>query len=410
MLSMETNLHLHIRLAGAGIDVNDLAVWAASARNEIVQEVLAQALWELQDKHFTEVQAGRSELVCPRCGVVHQSGKSVVKRGQRKRQVRTSSGTVRFFLLQVTCLDCGATRTPYSEALGLAARQRVCEELLNLLCEGVTKLSYRKTTDLAKQWMGANVSPRRLHREVQERGKAIEFTEGPDFKVMVADSTRVPAGELERGEEACIALQLQGTTTRAGRPCTQKRVVGVGVGMGAWEEALATATEPQLIITDGQQGLHTLVAEAYPGVRHQQCEWHVTHSLKHMLALDGMGVVERKEWAKKLSALINQAGPKAREQYKRFAARLQGYHRVHTLLRNATDYILYREPSEVRTSSHAEREMREINRRTDVGVRWSVPGVTNMLRLHLAQRHNADDYHRVWSPPRPITWSLASML
>jgi hypothetical protein len=44
-----------------------------------------------------------------------------------------------------------------------------------------------------------------------------------------------------------------------------------------------------------------------------------------------------------------------------------------------------------------EREMREINRRTDVGVRWSVTGVDNLLRLRHSRRINPDDFERVWS-------------
>jgi hypothetical protein len=31
-----------------------------------------------------------------------------------------------------------------------------------------------------------------------------------------------------------------------------------------------------------------------------------------------------------------------------------------------------------------EREMRELNRRTDVGARWSVPGIMNLTKLRLA--------------------------
>jgi hypothetical protein len=39
--------------------------------------------------------------------------------------------------------------------------------------------------------------------------------------------------------------------------------------------------------------------------------------------------------------------------------------------------------------------MREVNRRTDVGVCWSVTGVWNLLTLKLERRHNPDDYARV---------------
>jgi len=38
--------------------------------------------------------------------------------------------------------------------------------------------------------------------------------------------------------------------------------------------------------------------------------------------------------------------------------------------------------------------MREMNRRSDVGVRWSIPGVRKMLMVKLARKY----HHRRWSP------------
>jgi hypothetical protein len=70
------------------------------------------------------------------------------------------------------------------------------------------------------------------------------------------------------------------------------------------------------------------------------------------------------------------------------------------MLRAAAAKVLYPRPSRERTTGAIEREMREINRRTDVGVQWSVSGVDHMLRLRHAQRINPDDFERVWSPVR----------
>lgn len=70
---------------------------------------------------------------------------------------------------------------------------------------------------------------------------------------------------------------------------------------------------------------------------------------------------------------------------------------AHTMLRNVADYVLsQRRPSE-RTTSVIEREMREINRRADVGARWSEPGIDRLLRLRHSKRINPDDFDRVWS-------------
>ena len=67
------------------------------------------------------------------------------------------------------------------------------------------------------------------------------------------------------------------------------------------------------------------------------------------------------------------------------------------MLSNVASYVTSaRRPSE-RTTSVIEREMREINRRTDVGARWSEPGVDRLLRLRHSKRINPDDFDRVWS-------------
>jgi hypothetical protein len=57
-----------------------------------------------------------------------------------------------------------------------------------------------------------------------------------------------------------------------------------------------------------------------------------------------------------------------------------------------------------------ERVMREMNRRTDIGVRWSVPGVRGMLMVKLARKY----HHGRWSPKAaadtnpPVRFTLAA--
>lgn len=53
------------------------------------------------------------------------------------------------------------------------------------------------------------------------------------------------------------------------------------------------------------------------------------------------------------------------------------------------------------TTSPVEREMREINRRTDNGARWSVPGVRNLIGLDLVRRFDHAQWHQLWQLPEP---------
>jgi hypothetical protein len=56
-----------------------------------------------------------------------------------------------------------------------------------------------------------------------------------------------------------------------------------------------------------------------------------------------------------------------------------------------------------------EREMREINRRSDVGARWSIPGVDHLLRLRHSKRINPDDFNRVWSTVQKPAFHLVPL-
>lgn len=406
MLPVETELHVRIKVDGEGLRINDLVEALFERRDALTEQVVAQVLWQVQEARLGEILAGRAEITCRGCGVVETGAAAVVRRGRRRRCVRTSMGRIGFDLRQVTCRACGKTWCPFVEMLGLAPRQRVLEELLRRLVDWVTELSYAKTTRLAGEWLGETVSPRTLHAEVQRRGSKVAFTEEAPVRTLVADGTKVPAGSKQRGEDVSVAYQLQGRRSEAGRPRVSKRVVGFGTGYGHWQETLATESEPELLVTDGERGLRELASWYYPDARHQRCEWHVPYSLGHMLGLDGMSVDRRRRESRRLSGILARGGAQAKREYRRTAERISGYPRARTLLDNAEPYVLYDPPSEERTTSVVEREMRELNRRTDVGARWTLRGIGNLLKLRLAKRHNPDDYQRVWTPLQKPAISL----
>lgn len=397
MLPVEAVVRFMVTVQADGMRVNDLAAWAFGEKDAWAQHVMGSVLWQIQERHLQAVLDGGAELACTGCGVVGSGRGAFLRRGSRARTIRTSSGGVRFRLLQLTCRECRKTWSPFAEHLGLRARQRIAEELTRRLVDWVTELSYAKTCRLAGEWLGDTSSPKTLHAHVQARGSEVTFTEAAPLSVLVEDGTKVPAGPKPRGEDLVVAFQIQGRCEVLGRPVVQKRVVGMGLGYGCWEEALATAGEPDLVVTDGELSVRRLVAGYFPEARHQLCEWRVPYTMAHTLGLEGMAVEERTELAKALSGLLARRDPKALA----FADRLDGYPKTQAFLRNAAPYILDPTPAQERTTSVMEREMREVNRRADVGVRWSLRGIANLMRLRLAKRHNQDDYERLWRPLRP---------
>jgi hypothetical protein len=408
MLRAETELRVVLKVGRECLEINDLVSTVFERKDEVCGQIVAAILWRVQEAWLDEVLREEAELVCRGCGVVETGAEAMLKRGRRKRRVRTSVGRLEFDLRQVTCRSCGKTWCPFAERLGLNPRQRVLEELLRRLVDWATELSYAKSSRLGEECLGATASPRRIHQEVQERGAAVEFTERGPLETLVADGTKVPAGRKPRGEDVSLAFQIRGRRVENGRPAVDKRVVGFGVGWGHWQETLATVQAPEVLVTDGEPGVAELATRYFSDTRHQRCEWHISYGLRHALGKDGLRVEERKPLAGKMSGILGRGGARARKQYRTFTEGLEAYPTAYSFLTNAEPYILYSPPSSERTTSIMEREMRELNRRTDVGARWSIAGISNLLKLRLAKRHNPDDYERVWSPLQTPALTLVS--
>jgi Transposase, Mutator family len=406
MLTLETSIQLSWNVTVSTAGINDLANGLPQIGRELALELGAKVLEQAQDEHLERVFAGEAEIVCGRCGVVHAGPDANLGcRGHRPRKLRTSSGMLCFALRQVTCRECDRTWSPYPELLGIKPRQRVSEELERKLVEAVTNQSYGKTCTLANAWLGSSVSPRTLHRCVQARGEKVVFTPAAECKVAMADGTKVPAEKSRYGVDVRIAFQILGRYTENGRARIHKRIAGWSIGPGGWPEALPAGIASEAIVTDRESGIREVLASQHPGVRHQLCEWHMAHSAKHLLALDHVPVAQREALARELNAILWSPDAQAvkRARYEAFWQALP-YRRAKAMLRDSQERILYDTPSAARTTSPAEREMREVNRRTDVGVLWSMKGVNNMLKLRHALRLNPDDFDRVWPPVQPVTF------
>jgi hypothetical protein len=400
MLVLETSIQRLTKIEDSSFTINDLLTILPGVGRSLGEEYARQILARFQDRAVDEIMAGRAELVCQRCGVVHRGPSTLLRRGSRSRKLKTTSGVLDFALKQLTCRDCGRTWSPFAGLLGLLPRQRVSEELERRLVECVTELSYQKTCSLAEAWLGASVSPKTLHGFVQQRGERVRFTPKEAVKAVLADGTKVPAGCSERGTEVRFSFQILGRHKEHGRNRVEKRIAGWGIGPGSWSKALPPGIATEVIVTDREKGLPELLARRHPEVRHQHCEWHLGHTLDHLLYLDGVKVEARRDHVTELGRIVWGDTVDRRIAYTTFCAELAQYRQAHTMLSDALPNVLFAVPSAERTTSVIEREMREINRRTDVGVRWSVPGVANLLRLRQARRINKDDFERVWSPVR----------
>ena len=396
MLLLETSIQQLVKVEVGSFRINDLVSGLPDLGRALALEVGAKLLDQVQALQFAWVEAGQLEVVCERCGVVHRTGSTLLRRGSRLRRLKTSSGVLVFDLRQLTCGDCRRTWSPFAQWLGLKPRQRVSEELERKLVEWVTQLSYAKTCGIGGEWLGATLSPRTLHRCVQQRGDQVRFTPATGCAVALADGTKVPAGTGERGCEIRFCLQLLGRERRHGRSRVQKRIAGWSVGAGSWSRAIPAGVATEAIVTDREQGLSELMQKEHPGVFHGICEWHLGHTLDHLLLLDRVKNQERKQRVAELCRITWGPASLRAPAYQALCSALEHCRQARTMLGNVSAYVLSRRRPPERTTSVIEREMREINRRTDVGARWSIPGVDRLLRLRHSQRINPDDFARVW--------------
>lgn len=406
MLLLETSIQLRLNVNVSAAGINNLAAGLPDLGRELALEVGVQALLQAQNEHLEQVFRGEAEVVCCKCGVVHSGAEGqLVRRGSRKRKLRVSSGVLCFLLRQVTCRECGKTWSPYGELLGLEPRQRFSEELERKLVEAVTNQSYAKTCRVADVLLGSSLSPRTLHACVQARGARLVFTPAPACKVVMADGTKVPAGKSRYGTDVRVAFQILGRSVKDGRTVVHKRIAGWSIGAVGWSQALPAGIASEVIVTDREAGIPEVLQAQHPGVRHQLCEWHLGHTSNHLMTLDGVPVARRRELVARLNGILWGPRGAKRERYERFCGKLALSPRTQAMLRDSLDRILYAKPSPARTTSPAEREMREINRRTDVGALWTVSGVNHMLKLRHAMRLNPDDFERVWSPVQPARFT-----
>jgi hypothetical protein len=398
MLMLDGSAQPSTNVEPLSLSINALASSLPEWGRRLVLTQARQALEAFQDAFVQRVLDGAAELVCEACGVVHSGGQTILRRGSRRRQLKTSSGVLQFALKQLTCRDCRRTWSPFAPLLGLAPRQRVAQELVRKLVECVTELPYGKTCRLAEAWLGASLSPKTLHARVQELGSQVVFTPADEPTAVVqADGTKVPAGPSERGMEVRFSFQIVGRSDVHGRTVVEKRIAGWGTGSGGWKKALPPGIATEVIITDREKGLPELLAERFPNVRHQHCEWHLSHTLNHLLYLDGVKLDERKQLKAELSKIVwGTTIENRRVRYAALCSQVSAYSKAYVMLMDAMHNVLFDVPSRERTTSVIEREMREINRRSDVGVRWSERGIDNLLRLRAAKRINKDDFERVW--------------
>ena len=353
---------------------------------------------------------------CTGCG----SSRGFRRRGQRPggRSVTTAAGRVRMEAWQVACRSCGRRFVPVLELLGLRAHQRRTEALGELAAGLAVEVAYAKASRLLGELTGIEVSPRTIRRDTLALAPERLGPEDSSVPVLLLDGTGVRAGDKKLGVELHLAVGLVARRREGGRVVVEARLLGATLGE-AWSAMakLLGGVRPGLVIVDGEEAI-TDLAEAVFGSRTpiQRCLFHLESQTRWMARyLDRLPAEVADDLRERLHALLLDAYETADLEAATAAytdlvevARSLGAAKAAGHLLNAAPHALtfLTHPDAGRllfgdkgrpelATGVLERVMREMNRRTDVGVRWSVPGARGLLMVKLGRKY----HHGRWAKP-----------
>jgi hypothetical protein len=360
---------------------------------------------------------------CTRCG----NRRGFRRRGRRPggRTVLTRAGRVLLAAWQVECRACGRRFVPVVELLGLGRYQRRSTGVAEMAAALATEVAYAKAARLLAELAGIDLSARSVRRDTLSLAPARIGPESLEVPVLLLDGTGVRAGDAKtrkNGVELHLAVGLVARRREGGRTVVEVRLLGATLGEG-WSAMakLLAGVRPGLVIVDGEEAITDLAVEVFGAKTPiQRCLFHLEAQTRWMARyLDRLPAEVADELQARLHTLLTDAyatgdlniAVAAYNTLIDTAESLGADHAV-THLRNAAPhaFTFATNPTAGRlvfgdkgrpelATGVLERVMREMNRRTDIGVRWSIPGVRGMLMVKLARKYR----HGRWSPKPAAT-------
>lgn len=327
-------------------------------------------------------------ILCPRC----TQSPGFERRGKRDRYFHTRYGRVESALLQVTCKACGCTFSPFVGFFSAKSKRYSRDLVENLVLSALT-VSYHETSRRAEREAGVKAAAITVWRQLKEayqryerrRKRASSSCGG----VLLADSTGVKTGKTKRGSSLNLAIKVTGREVKGSRPVLKKELVTLSVGK--WREDELRHTNADLGVIDGEPELKAVMARTQPVLPFQRCLFHVPRDRYWALYQDG-AQEEWAYWEERLRQELWKPSAKGKAGVDCLIAELERrrFHSAGKYLRNAKGELFTvtklkeqgTAPELVMVATSAvEREFREINRRTEVGTRWTDGGVERVARL-----------------------------
>jgi hypothetical protein len=349
-----------------------------------------QSVRQLQNHLYVKLQG---QLLCPNC-----DSNILIRKGWRKRHLKTSRGSFRLLVLQANCKTCGRTFRPLNNLIGLPFSRRFLDEFVEKGIRAAVDLPFAKASRMIKILTGCRISAETIRQKVHAKAANLQLSKQVSGKTVLVDSTKVKSGKKKRGSPVHLAITARKGAKVAGRPSIQKSLLHLHVGnSGKLRKCLKTIGAENLV-HDGFENLAGCATNV------QRCRWHLVHQLKYYLRQDGVPFGSRSFYQNSLKRILwdSKNGPERLKTYvkdlknnglKQSAKHLSNAQHEAFTWANHLGFSFT-------TTSPLEREMRELNRRADMGVRWTDKGIESVLKVLFYYRMNEQSVN-----PKEVTQS-----
>lgn len=401
LVQIEINTHLKIELSTSSL--SEILSGFSRILLDILAEYVTAVILSFAEHHLEK----KDTFVCGSCGKSDRFHWKT-RRG-RNTGLQTPFGKIHIPQLQLQCA-CGHRMTITRRLLGVEPRCRIPSVTIRMLGFIGSLTSFRVAEKITRLF-GVRLNKMAVWRCVQRLGSSLDFDLDPDeSNVGEADGTGIPIqGIAKRGRELKVFVQM-----KKGGGC---RIAGLSIGKydSQWDilfkplKASFDKFKKFQLITDGDssilKGLGDKVAVIY-----QRCLWHIPHQFKYSLWKDKV-VRKSPQWQEALSRLIDIvnvksilaedrdylvqpliAAKKERLQELITYCDTEGWKSCSSYLTKAQNDLFSGVEKKLagKTTSHAERVMRTVNLRVNVG-KWSGSGVLNATKIRLAHYYNGWD-------------------
>jgi hypothetical protein len=369
--------------------------------NNFVQTVLREFA-----EHYMKME--EKPFVCEKCGN-RTNFIWKTKHGKRTKIIALIQ-TIVLHQFQVQCKECGHKFYITRFLLGLEKRVRIQADTVKKLGL-IGALTTFRVSEKILSVFGIGLNKMAVWRSVQKTAKTIEFDIDPkEAAIGEADGTGIPiVGIKKRGQEMKVFVQHK---KKGG-----VRVAGLTIGNyeQGWEKLFKPLIlklkkfEKFLLITDGDDSILKPLKHIVQ-IKVQRCLWHIPHQLKYVLWKDN---VKRKsdEWLYALGEILSICTIKAiQDEHRKDVIEkmvVSKEKQLDTLIKYCKDMgwkncAVYLQNAKIdmftcirnrlhgKTTSHAERVMKTINYRINVG-KWSPQGALNVNKIRLAYYYNGFD-------------------